>query len=32
MEVWDSGVSRDESMGNATLSLDMAIENTIQVR
>ncbi len=32
LDVWDSGVSRDESMGFATISLDMALENTIQAR
>ncbi len=31
MDVWDSGVSRDDSLGTASLSLDMAAENAIQV-
>lgn len=31
MDVWDSGVSRDDSLGNVSLSLDMAAENAIQV-
>ena len=32
LELWDSGVSRDESLGSAALNLDLALENTIQDR
>ena len=30
--MWDSGVSRDEALGSASLNLDMAVENSIQDR
>ena len=29
--MWDSGVSRDEPLGSASLNLEMALENSIQV-
>lgn len=32
IDLWDSGVSRDEALGSASLNLDMAVENSIQDR
>ena len=32
LDMWDSGVSRDEALGSASLNLEMAVENSIQDR
>ena len=32
LDMWGSGVSRDESLGTASLNLEMAVENSIQDR